>query len=61
MRLTQLNESVSHVVHSVDTCHVSPDTACILASLPAPSPNIVIVQWLVESMRPKVILLFPCV
>ena len=51
VRLTQLNESVSHVVHSVDTCHVAPDTARILASLPAPGPNMVSVQWLVESMR----------
>lgn len=51
VRLTQLVESVSHVVHSVDTGHVAPDTAHLLSSLPALSPHMVSVQWLVESMR----------
>ena len=51
VRLTQLVESVSHVVQSVDTCHVVPDTARLLASVPHLAPHMVSVQWLVESLR----------
>ena len=51
VRLTQLVESVTHVVHSVDTSHVAQETTRLLSSLPGLSPHMVSVQWLVEAMR----------
>jgi len=51
VRLTQLVESVSHCVHSVDTSHVASDTSKLLERVPELSAHMVSVQWLVESMR----------
>ena len=51
VRLTQLVESVSHVVHSIDTWSIAPDTCRLMDRLPDLSPHMVSVQWLVESMR----------
>ena len=48
-RLTQLVESVTHVVHSVSAA-MSPETGRLVAILDS-SPHHVNVQWLVESMR----------
>ena len=48
-RLTQLVESVTHVVHAVTDGMVA-ETARLLTSLNL-SPHHVTVEWLVESMR----------
>lgn len=49
VRLTQLVESVTHCVHSVDTSTVVPDTNRLLAELDL-SPHMVSIQWVVESL-----------
>ena len=49
MRLAQLVESVSHVLHPV-TAGMAVDTARLLASLRL-SPHHVSLEWVVESMR----------
>ena len=51
VRLSQVVESISHVVHSVSTTTVLPHTTKLLASLPDLSPHQVSVQWLAESFR----------
>ena len=51
VRLSQVVESMSHCVHSVDTTSVLPQTAKLLASLPELSPHQVSVQWLVQSLK----------
>ena len=51
VKLSQVVESISHCVHSVDTNTVLPHTTKLLASLPDLSPHQVSVQWLVESLK----------
>ena len=51
VRLSQVVESISHCVHSVDSPTVLPQTARLLASLPDVSPHQVSVQWLVQSFK----------
>ena len=51
VRLSQVVESISHVVHSVSTTTLLPHTTKLLASLPDLSPHQVSVQWLAESFR----------
>ena len=51
VRLSQLVESITHCVHSLNTNTVSPDTARMMGRIPDLSPHMVSVQWLVESMR----------
>jgi len=48
-RLTQLVESVTHVVHAVSTLP-SPDTSRLMTELDL-SPHNVAIEWLVESMK----------
>lgn len=50
VRLTQLVESVTHCVHSVQTNTVIPDTNRLLEQLDL-SPHMVSIQWVVESLR----------
>ena len=51
VRLTQLVESVSHVVHSIDKPDLAPEVTRVLTQIPDLTPHMVSVQWLVESMR----------
>ena len=51
VRLSQLVESITHCVHSLNTNTVSPDTVRLMGRIPDLSPHMVSVQWLVESMR----------
>ena len=51
VRLSQVVESISHCVHSLDTPSLLPQTARLLASLPDVSPHQVSVQWLVQSFK----------
>ena len=51
VRLTQMVESITHCVHSINTNTVTTETARLMARLPDLSPHMVSVQWLVESMK----------
>ena len=51
VRLSQVVESISHCVHSVDSPTVLPHTARLLARLPDLSPHQVSVQWLLQSFK----------
>ena len=51
VRLSQVVESISHCVHSLDSPGLLPQTARLLASLPDVSPHQVSVQWLVQSFK----------
>ena len=51
VRLTQMVESITHCVHSLNTNTVSPDTVRLMGRMPDLSPHMVSVQWLVESMK----------
>ena len=51
VRLTQMVESITHCVHSINTNTVNTETARLMARLPDLSPHMVSVQWLVESMK----------
>ena len=51
VRLSQVVESISHCVHSLDSPSLLPQTARLLASLPDVSPHQVSVQWLVQSFK----------